>query len=180
MDKPADTSFIAIARIARTRGNRGEVLADLHTDNPDRFDDLDEVWLEFDDGRRRAGTRKKLEDAWDHKGRKVLKFEGVDTISDAEAFAGCWVMVPVDQAVKLPEGTYFNHDLVGCSVSGLDGTQIGTVGEVLDIANNSLLVVRGGGREYLVPAVKSICVEISIEDKRIIIDPPEGLIDLGR
>jgi 16S rRNA processing protein RimM len=179
MDKSAKSSFIAIARIARTRGNRGELLADLHTDNPDRFDDLDEVWLEFDDGRRQARTLKKLEDVWDHKGRKVLKFEGVDTISDAEAWAGCWVMVPADRAVELPEGTYFNHDLVGCAVSGLDGTLIGKVSEVLDIADNTQLVVRGGGREYLIPAVKSICVEVSIPDKRIVIDPPEGLLDLG-
>jgi 16S rRNA processing protein RimM len=175
-----DTSFIAIARIARTRGNRGEVLADIYTDNPDRFDDLGEVWLEFDDGRRQARTRKKLEDVWDHKGRKVLKFEGVDTISDAEAWAGCWVMVPADQAMELPEGTYFNHDLVGCAVSGIDGTPIGTVSEVLDIADNAQLVVRGGGREYLIPAVKNICVEVSIPDKRILIDPPEGLMDLGK
>jgi len=172
-------SFIAIARIARTRGNRGEVLADLHTDDQDRFDDLDEVWLEFDDDRRQARTRKTLEDVWEHKGRKVLKFEGVDTISDAEAWVGCWVMIPADQAMELPEGTYFNHDLVGCAVSDLDGTPIGKVSRVLDIAGNTQLVVRGGGREYLIPAVKDICVEISIPDKRIIIDPPEGLMDLG-
>ena len=171
-------SFVTIARIARTRGNRGEVVADLYTDNPDRFDDLDEVWLEFDDGRRPSRTVKTLEGAWDHKGRKVLKFEGVDTISDAEAWAGCWVMIPADQAVKLPEGTYFNHDLVGCTVSRIDGTRIGTVKEILDIANNTQLVVRGDGREFLIPAVKNICVEVSIPDRRIIIDPPEGLMDI--
>ena len=171
-------SFVAIARIARTRGNRGEVVADIYTDNPDRFDDLDEVWLEFDDGRRQSRTAKKLEDVWDHKGRKVLKFEGVDTISDAEAWVGCWVMIPADQAVKLPEGTYFNHDLIGCAVCKTDGTLIGTVKEILDISNNTQLVVRGGGREFLIPAVKNICVEVSIPDRRIIIDPPEGLMDL--
>jgi 16S rRNA processing protein RimM len=172
-------SFIAIARIARTRGNRGEVVADLYTDNPGRFDDLQEVWLEFDDGRKQTRVKKALEDAWDHKGRKILKFAGLDTISAAETVVGCWVTVPADQAVKLPEGTYFNHDLVGCAVSGIDGTLIGTVKDVLDIADNTQLVVRGGGREYLIPAVKRICVEISITDKRIIIDPPEGLLDLG-
>jgi 16S rRNA processing protein RimM len=173
-------SFIAIARIARTRGNRGEVLADLYTDSPDRFNDLDEVCLEFDDGRRGIRTIKKLEDVWEHKGRKVLKFEGIDTISDAETVVGGWVMVPTDQAVKLPEGTYFNHDLVGCAVSRLDGTLIGTVRDILDIADNTQLVVCGNGREHLIPAVKNICVEVSIPDKRIIIDPPEGLMDLGR
>jgi 16S rRNA processing protein RimM len=186
MNRHVDASYIAIARIARTRGNRGEVLADLYTDNPERLDDLDEVWLEFDGGgqQKAAGSArkklKKLEDVWDHKGRKVLKFEGVDTISDAEEWVGCWVMIPADKAMELPEGTYFNHDLIGCAVSGLDGTLVGTVSEVLNIADNTQLVVRGGGREYLIPAVKSICVEVSIPDKRIIIDPPEGLMDLGR
>jgi len=176
MDKSGKTSHIAIARIARTRGNRGEVLADLHTENPDRFDDLSEVWLEYDNGRHFI---KKIEDAWDHKGRKVLKFEGVDTISDAETVVGCWVTIPADQAMELPEGTYFNHDLIGCSVIGIDGSLIGTVRDVLDIADNSQLVVRGGGREFLIPAVKNICIEVSIPDKRIIIDPPEGLLDLA-
>jgi 16S rRNA processing protein RimM len=183
MDTPAGMSYITIARIARTRGNRGEVLADLYTDNPERFDGLNDVWLESDYGRRPAATepaRKKLENVWDHKGRKVLKFEGVDTISDAEAYVGCWVMIPADLVMELPKGTYFNHDLIGCAVSGLDGTLIGTVSEVLDIADNTQLVVHGGGREYLIPAVKSICVDVSIPDKRIIIDPPEGLMDLGR
>lgn len=179
MDKSVDASFIAIARIVRARGNRGEVLADLYTDSPDRFDDLYEVWLEVDSGKPHERVRKRLEDVWEHKGRKVLKFEGVDSISDAEPLAGRWVTIPADQAVKLPEGTYFNHDLVGCAVSGLDGTLIGKVSKVLEIAGNTQLVVRGGGREYLIPAVKSICLDISIPDKRITIDPPEGLLDLG-
>jgi 16S rRNA processing protein RimM len=88
-------------------------------------------------------------------------------------------MIPADQAAELPRGTYFNHDLVGCVVSGLDGTLIGTVSKVLDIAGNAQLVVRGGGREHLIPAAKDICVEISIPDKRIVVDPPEGLMDLA-
>ena len=178
MDKTGETPFIAIARIARTRGNRGEVLVDIYTDNPGRFDDLSEVWLEFDDDRRQPRTLKKLQDVWEHKGRKVLKFEGVDTISEAEAWVGCWVVIPADRVTELPEGTYFNHDLIGCSVNRLDGTLVGMVSGVLDIADNSQLIVRDGDREYLVPAAKSICVEVSIPDKRIIINPPEGLMDL--
>lgn len=174
-------SFITVARIARIRGNRGEVLADLHTDYPERFDDLEEVWLESGDGGRQSRVRKTLEDAWDHKGRKVLKFAGVDTIDDAEPFVGCWVVVPVEQAVQLPEGTYFDHDLVGCAVQDVHRAEVGTVTEVLRIAGNTQLVVRssgGDGREYLIPAVASICVKIAIPEKQIVIDPPDGLLDL--
>jgi 16S rRNA processing protein RimM len=171
------SSFIAIARIARTRGNRGEVLADLYTDFPDRFNALEEVWLEFLDGHR---VRVAVEETWEHKDRIVLKFSGIDNIGAAEAFVGCWVQVPAEQAVKLPEGTYFDHDLIGCSVRDTRGNLLGVVHEVLRIAGNSQFVVKGTDREYLIPAVDSICIRISIAEKQILIDPPEGLMDLDK
>jgi 16S rRNA processing protein RimM len=170
-------SFIAIARIARTRGNRGEVLADLYTDFPDRFHELEEVWLEFADGRRQ---RMAIEDAWAHKGRQVLKFVGIDNISAAEAFVGCWIQIPLEQAANLPAGTYFDHDLIGCSVYDIQDVDLGIVREVLHIAGSNLLAVKGPEREYMIPAVESICIRISIEEKRIVIDPPEGLLDLSK
>jgi 16S rRNA processing protein RimM len=170
-------SFIAIARIARTRGNRGEVLVDLYTDFPDRFDALEEVWLEFGDGHR---CRMALEESWEHKGRRVLKFAGVDSISSAESFVGCWVVVPMDQAVRLPEGMYFDHDLVGCAVQDIHGNRLGVVQEVLHITGNSLLAVNNAGNEYLIPAVASFCKQVSVEEKQILVDLPEGLMDLGK
>lgn len=177
MEPDARPSFIAIARIARARGIKGEVLADLYTDFPERFDGLEEVWLEYANGRRQ---RMAVEDAWRYKGRIVLKFAGIDDMSAAQLLAGCWVQVPVDQAMPLPEGTYYDHDLIGCSVEDTRGEAIGIVEEILRIADNSLLVVRNERRECLVPAVESICIRISLEEKRIVIDPPEGLLDLGK
>ena len=175
--EPEKSSFIAIARIARTRGNRGEVLADLYTDFPDRFNALEEVWLEFADGRR---LRMAIEDNWGYKGRRVLKFAGIDDMGAARALAGCWVQIPTDQAMQLPEGTYYDHDLVGCSVEDTRGNRLGVVDGVLRIAENSQLVVKTPGREFLIPATESICIRISIGEKRIIVDPPEGLMDLGK
>jgi 16S rRNA processing protein RimM len=169
-------SFIAIARIARTRGNRGEVLADLYTDFPDRFDVLKEVWLESGKCRRRMA----LEESWEHKGRRVLKFSGVDSISSAEEYVGDWVVVPADQAVPLPEGTYFDHDLVGCMVQDVHGNRLGVVQEVLHIAGNDLLTVSNGKKEYLIPAAARFCKEISIQGKQILVDLPEGLMDLDK
>jgi 16S rRNA processing protein RimM len=170
-------SFIAIARIARTRGNRGEVLADLYTDFPDRFDALEEVWLESGHGPRR---RMALEESWEHKGRRVLKFAGVDSISSAEDYVGNWVVIPADQAVQLPEGAYFDHDLVGCNVQDIHGNRLGIVREVLHIAGNDLLTVSNGNKEYLIPAVASFCKGISIQEKQILVDLPEGLMDLSK
>ncbi|HSW38618.1 MAG TPA: ribosome maturation factor RimM [Acidobacteriota bacterium] len=177
MEPEEKTSFIAIARIARTRGNRGEVLADLYTDFPNRFDGLKEVWLQSEGGQVRNMS---LEDTWEHKGRRVFKFKGVDSISAAEAFSGNWVVIPADQAVQLPEGAYFDHDLVGCLVEDVRGNRLGKVREILRIAGNTQLVVENDGREFLIPAVDRICVEISIREKRILVDPPEGLMDLDK
>ena len=171
-------SFIAIARIARTRGNRGEVLADLYTDFPDRFSQLREVWLVSGEGTQRQ--RMALEETWAHKGRIVLKFAGVDSISSAEQFAGFWVEIPAGQAMPLPEGSYYDHDLVGCTVQDLSGDRVGIVSEVLHFAGNSQLVVKNLSREFLIPAVGNICVKISIRDKQIVIDPPKGLLDLDK
>jgi 16S rRNA processing protein RimM len=173
----AQPSFIAIARIARPRGIRGEVLADLYTDFPDRFQALEEVWLEFPDGSRRSMV---LENTWGHKGKEVLKFAGIDSINSAETLTGCWVEVPAEEAVPLPEGTYFDHDLIGCSVQDASGNELGTVEEVLHFAGNSLLAVRRSGREYLIPVAESICTRISVREKLIIVNPPEGLMDLGK
>ncbi len=75
---------------------------------------------------------------------------------------------------------YFDHDLIGCAVQDLSGKQIGIVSEVLHFAGNNQLVVKDPGREFLIPAVESICVQISIGDKQITIDPPEGLMDLDK
>jgi 16S rRNA processing protein RimM len=168
-------SFITIARIVRTRGNRGEVLVDSLTDFPDRFDVLEQVWLAFKEGR---PEKIKLEFTWEHSGRRILKFEGVDSISSAEKLVGGLVQVPKEQAVRLPGGTFFDHDLAGCSVEDSRGNFLGVVDSVLRIPGNSQLVVKNLDKEFLVPAVGNICTEISIDKKRIIIDPPEGLMDL--
>jgi len=169
------SSFITIARIVRTRGNKGEVLVDSYTDFPDRFNTLEQVWLECGNER---GQWLRLEFTWEHKGRRILKFEGFDTIGSAEKLVGCLVQVPGEQAVQLPEGTYFDHDLVGCTVVDIHGKKIGVVDYILRISGNNQLVVKDLNREVLIPAVGSICTQISIEKKRIIVDPPEGLMDL--
>jgi 16S rRNA processing protein RimM len=168
-------SHLVIARIVRTRGNRGEVLADLYTDFPARFNLLTEVWLVFADGRR---LHLALENTWEHKGRAVLKFARTDTISAAEQLVGAWVEIETGEAVVLPEGTYYDHELVGCKVVDCGGQELGTVKEVLKIPGNDQLVVHGS-TEFLIPAKEGICVEILVDEKRILVDLPEGLIELN-
>jgi 16S rRNA processing protein RimM len=177
VEQGARASYLNVAKIARTRGIRGEVLADLHTDFPERFQELKDVWLEFPDGTRRHMT---LENSWTHQRRQVLKFLGVDDINAAEEFAGAWVQIEAQEAVILPEGTYFDHDLIGCSVRSLAGDELGTVEQVLRITGNSQLVVRGRSGEFYVPVTEAFCKSVSIDRKEILVDLPQGLIDLNR
>jgi 16S rRNA processing protein RimM len=158
------------------KGNRGEVLADLYTDYPERFASLRDVWLEFADGRRERAV---LEGHWFHGGRPVLKFAGVDSIPAAERLAGAWVLIERGQAVPLPEGCFFDHELVGCRVLDASGAELGRVSGIRKYSGNDLIAVEGGRGEILIPAVASFVKQVSIEERTILVDLPEGLIDLN-
>src|SRR5262247_2389551 len=170
-----EDELISVARIARPQGHRGEVIADLLTDFPERFARLARVYVKRADGRLLLLD---LENSRPHKGRVALQFDGCDSISGAEEFREARVMVPRDQLVELPEDTYYDFDLIGCEVVSIEDQYLGRVEEVQNFGAAPLLVVRDGARELLVPLVLSICVEISIEGKRIVANPPEGLLDL--
>jgi 16S rRNA processing protein RimM len=176
VDPTIEPSHIAIARIVRTRGNRGEVLAELHTDFPARFSLLDRVWVEFPDGRMQSLA---LERYWEHQGRPVLKLGGIESIADAEMLVGAWIEIDADQTVPLPKGTYWDRDLIGCSLRNAGGERLGVVVGIMRIAGNSQLIVQGDRGEFLVPVSAAICREISIARKEILVELPEGLMDLN-
>ncbi|HEY8460230.1 MAG TPA: ribosome maturation factor RimM [Blastocatellia bacterium] len=170
-----EEDLISVARIARPQGHRGEVIADLLTDFPERFARLDKVYVKRADGRLLLLD---LENSRQHKGRVALKFAGCDSVSDAEELRDARVLVTRDQLVELPEDTYFDFDLIGCEAVSVEGQYLGRVEEVQNYGAAPLLVVRDGARELLIPLALSICVEISIERKKIVVNPPEGLLDL--
>jgi 16S rRNA processing protein RimM len=167
--------LVVIARIVKTRGLRGEVVADLLTDFPERFEGLEDVILRPLDG---AGRRElKIEKFWFQKGRVILKFAGLDTIEEAEKLRDRDVCVPEEDAVELEDDEFFDWQLEGCRVETIDGNAIGEVTEVMRTGGTEILVVAGDGKEYLVPFAETICTEVDIENKIIRVDPPEGLLD---
>ncbi len=171
-----DAELVAVARVVKTRGVRGEVAADLLTDFPERFRGLEELTAVAPGGKR---SRLAVEGSWLHGGRVVLKFEGFDTPEDARALVGCELAVPESEAVRLEEGEFFEWQLAGCRVETVGGRALGTVAEVLHYGAAPVLVVRDdAGREHLIPLAESICVEIDVAAKLIRVDPPEGLVEL--
>jgi 16S rRNA processing protein RimM len=171
-----DEDLISIARIARPQGRRGEVIADLLTDFPDRFADLEVARVKRSSG---EISLLKLEGFRPHKGRVLLKFAGYDSIDRAEELRGAQVMVTRNQLVRLPEDTWYDFDLIGCHVLTTEGAPVGRVVSVLDYGAAPLLAVKDQeNRELLIPLTLSICIEIDVANKRIVVNPPEGLLDL--
>lgn len=171
----AETDLIAVARILRPQGRRGEVIAELLTDFPERFTSLDTVRAI-----RPAGEvcDLKIERAWLHKGRVVLKFAGYDTINQAEGLRDVRLVVTRSQLVKLPAHSYYDFDLVDCEVVTREGERLGRVAKVHRHGAAPLLAVQDQGREYLIPLALDICTEIDIARKRIVVDLPEGLLEI--
>lgn len=167
-------SFVAIAKLAKPRGLRGEIVADVLTDFPERFDDLKTVSIVHPNGETSAGE---IEKFWFQKGRIVLKFVGFDTIEAAETLRNCEICVPETEAVELESDEYFDWQLEGCAVATVEGTSIGAVKEVMRTGGTEILVVAGEAKEYLIPFAETICVEVDVENKLIKVDAPEGLLD---
>lgn len=166
--------LVAIAKILKTRGLRGETVADLLTDFPERFENLTDVTGVAPDG---AKHGLKIENFWFQKGRVILKIAGYDSVEAAEGLRNYEICIPESEAVELEEGEFFDWELHGCRVETLDGAGIGTVSEVMRTGGTEILVVKGTEKEYLIPFSETICVVVDIENKSIKIDPPEGLLD---
>jgi 16S rRNA processing protein RimM len=173
-DVPDD--LVVVARVARTRGLRGEVVADLYTDFPERFEGLEQVVAIAPDGSSRS---LQIEEHWFHGNRIVFKFAGYDSIDAAQDLAGYQLAVPASERIELPADHFYEWELVDCRVEALDGKVIGQVREVMHTGGVEILVVAGdAGREFLIPMAHDICVEVDIEGKLIRVDPPEGLLEL--
>lgn len=174
----SDAGYVTVARVIRSRGNRGEVLAEDLSGGSGRFVEGKRFSLLGPPGERQELI---LETAWPHQGRLVLKFRGVDSISQAEALRDWKVQIPATERGPAPEGEFFYEDLIGCRMLDAgDGREIGTVEAVLEPGGTLLLEVRGvAGGELLVPFAKEICVEIAPQRREIRVRLPEGLEDLN-
>jgi 16S rRNA processing protein RimM len=165
-----------VGRVARAHGLRGQVIVNVETDFPaERFQPGAELFIN------RSGRVEPITvtTVRFQQNRPVIGIEGVDDMNAATALAGTELRVPVDRLATLPPGTYYRHDLVGCVVETRTGQRLGTVSDVEGTMSGSRLVVKTPNGEVLVPMAAEICGTIDTNAKRIVIDPPEGLIELN-
>ena len=166
--------LVAIARLSKPRGLRGEIVADVLTNFPERFDNLKSVLLVRPDG---ETAEIEIEKFWFQKNRIVLKFAGFDSIEEAETLRNCEICIAETEAVELEADEFFDWELEGCAVETVAGEQIGIVKELMRTGGTEILVVAGITKEYLIPFAKTICTEVDVENRLIKVDAPEGLLD---
>lgn len=166
--------YALVGRIARAHGNRGQVIVNPETDFVEERFQVGSVLQTWRDGRIEVlrVTAFRLQ-----AGRPVIALAGVETMNDAEAMAGLELRIPVGELAPLPEGTFYRHDLVGCRVETTRGEVVGEVDKVEGETAASRLVVRTPRGEVLIPLAAQICVRIEPADRRIVVDPPEGLLE---
>ena len=166
--------LVAIAKLVKTRGLRGEILADVLTDFPERFENLEKVFAVAPGG---ETAPLEIEKFWFQKNCVVLKFKNFDSIEAAESLRGFEICVPESEAVELEDDEFFDWELEDCRVETVDGERIGRVKEVLRTGGTEILVVAGAAKEFLIPFAASVCTEVDVENKLIKVDAPEGLLD---
>ena len=189
------SSWIVLAHLIRPQGRKGELLAELLTDFPDRFIGREDLFLAPPGfvGLTTEVRRITVTSSWlpvgKNVGRVVLQFAGIETISDAEAVAGLDVVVPSERRAELDADSMYISDLVDCAL--FDGnTEVGKVTDVqfpsatdgthLAEAAPLLEVQSSDGSEILVPFAKAFLVSIDLPAKRIVMNLPAGLLDVNR
>lgn len=166
--------YLIVGQLVNTHGVKGELKAVTMTDDPHRFLELEWVFID---------KKGKLE-KYNISGVKffkqfvILKFEGVDTMEAAEKLKGFYMKVDRANAVKLPKGSFFIADIIGSQVFDENNVLLGQLTDVLQTGSNDVYVVKQeDGKELLIPALKSVVKEISLDDRRISVILPKGLLD---
>jgi 16S rRNA processing protein RimM len=174
-DEDPDADRLLIGRIARAHGNRGQVIVNPVTDfAEDRFQVGALLWV----GREAAPRR--IDEVRFHQGRPIVALDGVRTMDDAEALAGAELTMDAAGLAPLPPGTFYRHDLVGCEVLDARHAPVGRVVAVEGPLERSLLVVESEHGDVLIPLAADICVRVDPAARRIVVNPPDGLIELNR
>jgi 16S rRNA processing protein RimM len=169
-------AMATVGRIARAHGIRGQVIVNPETDFPhERFQPGVELFV----NRRGAAEAVRITSVRFQHDRPVLGLEGFDDMTAATALAGAELRVPVERLVPLPEGVFYQHDLVGCVVETATGRRVGVVREVEGAMGGQRLVVDTPAGQVLVPLAVAICTAVDPTARRIVIEPPDGLLDLN-
>ena len=164
-----DESTVAVGRITRAHGVQGELAVLVISEVPGRFADGETVWLE--DGRTLT-----VESSRPHKDRLLVRFREVQSREQAEALQRALLVVPETLSPELPEGSWWDHRIVGCAIETDTGRALGTVHDVIHTAANDVWsAVDDDGTETLIPVLRDVILDVDIDAKRIVVREIPGL-----
>ena len=169
-DNRAGPRYLVIGRVAKPWGIQGEVKVEIMTDFPDRFSLLRKIYL----GPKAMPFA--LEGFRLHQGSALLKLEGCPDRTTVEKLRGQLVQIPIEEAIPLEQDEYYEHQIVGLAVWTAGGEYLGKVDEVISTGANDVYLVRGEGREVLIPAIEDVVLEINLAQGRMVVELMEGLI----
>jgi 16S rRNA processing protein RimM len=167
----AFSDLVAIGRVVKPQGRKGEVLTAPFSDRPDRFPSLRKVYVPGPGGEAREV---RVTSCWPHKGRFVLKLEGVDSIDAAEGYRGLELRIGEEELPPLPEGSFYHHEIVGLRVEDPSGREIGKVVDLMPAGEAPVLVVRGPSGEQLIPFAAAFVRSVDRAGGRLVVLPPEA------
>lgn len=163
--------LVTVGRVVKPQGRKGEVLTEPLTDRPDRFPSLRKAFVPGPEG---AAREVRVVSCWPHKGRFVLKLEGVDSIDEAERYRGVEIRIGEEELAPLPEGSYYHHQLRGLRVEDAEGRHLGEVADLMPTGGEAVvLVVRGARGESLIPLAAPFVTRVDLAAGRLIAAPPE-------
>jgi 16S rRNA processing protein RimM len=166
--------YILVGRIGRTHGVSGELYVNSLTDNPNRFREGSELWIEVNGSWKKI----KVDSARLISGKPVVRIEGIDNPEDARELTNSYVYIQESELEELPEGKYYYFSLIGCRVVDADNKVLGRVVEVEIYPANDVLVIESEkGERCLFPIVREFVKEIDVKLKKIVVEPPEGIFD---
>lgn len=168
----AFADLVLVGRVVKPQGRHGEVAVAPLSDRPDRFPTLARVCLPAAGG---AARELAVERVWPHKGRFVLKLEGIDSIEAAESLRGLELRISEQELAPLPAGSFYHHQLTGLQVVDLGGRTLGELQQVLETGGAApVLVVRGPqGEETLLPFAAEFVREVDLAGRRLVVRAPE-------
>ena len=178
MSAETNGEFITLARVVKTQGRRGEVAAEMHSDVPGRFAAGMKL---FALGKLQQSRREvEVEDLWPHKGLLVLKFRGVDSMSDAELLIGSELQVRSAERADLEPGWTYVSDLIG-SVVFDRAREIGRIEDVQFGAGEAplLMVANGAGKKFEVPFAEAYLEGVDVAQRQVRMNLPEGLLEIN-
>jgi len=166
--------WVQIGKIPRTHGLKGEFKFQPLVTEPDILQNLDRLKLQGNQGQE---TDLEFESLRGNPRRLIIKFKNIDSIDDAEAYTGQIVLARETVFKKLPDGEYYWFQIIGLNVYDENGSHYGQVGDIIETGSNDVYVVRDGENEILIPMIDWVVKTIDLEEKKLIFDNVEGLIE---